>query len=281
MKTRGRRRISGKVVIVTGASSGIGETTALEFGRAGAVVVLAARRADRLQRLAERIRAEGGVALDVPTDLTDGAQISRLVQTSVTAFDHIDVLANIAGWGHYDWFEDLSADDLRRHYDVNVIGMAELIRQVLPSMKTRRSGFILNMCSYASKIAVPPLTVYASTKYAVEGLTDALRRELSPWGIRVMRVHPSAVPGTEFNQLAARHGGVRYRSIPIGRVSRERVARVMLHLVERPRRAVFLSHLYDVPALANLLFPGLVDLVMSAWVRGARRQELESAPAEG
>jgi NADP-dependent 3-hydroxy acid dehydrogenase YdfG len=280
MKRRWRRGIVGKVVIVTGASSGIGETTALEFGRAGAAVVLAARRAERLEHLAGRIRGEGAVALAVPTDLTDGAQIARLVRTTLTSFDRIDVLANIAGWGRYDWFEELSADDLRRHYDVNVIGLAELTRQVLPDMKARRSGFILNMCSYASKIAVPPLSVYASTKYAVEGLTDGLRRELIPWGIRVMRIHPSAVPGTEFNQQAARHGGIRYRSIPIGRVSRERVARAMVRMVERPRRAVYLSHLYDVPALVNLLTPGLVDAVSSIWVRAMRRRKLESAQAE-
>ena len=280
IKRSWRRAIVGKVVLVTGASSGIGETTALEFGRAGAAVVLAARRADRLEHLAERIRAGGAVALAVPTDLTDGAQIARLVKTSLTSFDRIDVLANIAGWGRYDWFEEMSADDLRRHYDVNVIGLAELTRQVLPAMKDRRSGFILNMCSYASKIAVPPLSVYASTKYAVEGLTDALRRELIPWGIRVMRIHPSAVPGTEFNQQAARHGGLRYRSIPIGRVSRERVARAMVRLVERPRRAVFLSHLYDVPALANLLVPGMIDILILNWVRTMRRRDLESDPAE-
>ena len=120
----------------------------------------------------------GGNALPVRTDLTDLSQITDLVQTTLSTFGRIDILANIAGWGNYDWFEELSAEDLRNYYEVNIIGMAHLIQQVIPIMKTQRSGYILNMSSYASEIATPPLNVYASTKYAVKGLNDALRREL-------------------------------------------------------------------------------------------------------
>jgi NAD(P)-dependent dehydrogenase (short-subunit alcohol dehydrogenase family) len=129
------------------------------------------------------------------------------------------------------------------------------------------------MSSYASRIAVPPLTVYASTKYAVEGLSDGLRRELLPWGIKVTRVHPSGVKGTEFNQRAARDGGIRYRSLPIGKITREHLARELVKLVERPRRELFLSRLYDVPVFINRRFPGLVDFVMALWVR-LKRDEL-------
>jgi NADP-dependent 3-hydroxy acid dehydrogenase YdfG len=269
-----REKIAGLVVIVTGASSGIGEATAREFARAGASVVLAARRVERLEQLAAEIRAAGGRALAVPTDLTDRAQIANLIQATLQEFGRIDVLANIAGWGRYDWFEELSADDLHKQYEVNVIGLAETIRQVLPVMKKQRSGHILNMGSYASKIAVPPLTVYASTKYAVEGLTDALRRELKPWGIQVSRIHPSGVKETEFNQKAGQQGGIRYRSVPVGRVRREDVARQIVDLVENPRRAIFMSRLYDLPVLLNMIAPGLVDLASSLWVRWKRRKEL-------
>jgi NADP-dependent 3-hydroxy acid dehydrogenase YdfG len=266
--------LQGQVAIVTGASSGIGEAAARELARRGAAVVLAARRVESLQTLAEEIRQEGGTALPVPTDITDTGQITNLVETTLAQFGRIDILANIAGWGRYDWFEELSAEDLRQQYEVNVIGLAELIRQVLPAMKAQRSGHILNMSSYASKIAVPPLTVYASTKYAVEGLTDALRRELKPWGILVSRIHPSGVKGTEFNQQAAQEGGIRYRSAPVGKVTREQVAREIADLVEHPRRAVYMSRLYDIPVALNLLFPGLVDLFSSWWVRFKRRREL-------
>ena len=270
--------IDGKVVIVTGASSGIGESTAREFAQAGGITVLAARRADRLERLQKEIEDMGGQALAVPTDLTDLDQITNLVQTTLSTFGQIDVLANIAGWGLYDWFEELSAEELRRHYEVNVIGLAELTRQVIPTMKKQRSGFILNMSSYVSRISVPPLTVYASTKYAIEGLTDGLRRALLPWGITVIRIHPSSVSGTEFNQRVVRPGTVQYKAVPIGRISRERLARHIIGLIEKPRRALFISRVYDVPVLLNKLFPEFVDWVSSNWIR--RKQKKELPPPE-
>jgi short-subunit dehydrogenase len=124
------------------------------------------------------------------------------------------------------------------------------------------------------------LTVYASTKYAVEGLADGLRRELIPWGIKVSRIHPSGVKGTEFNRKAGREGGIKFRSFPIGKVTRERVARELVSLVERPRRAIFLSRLYDVPVLLNLLFPGLVDFLSSTWIRSKRKDELRKTTSQ-
>jgi short-subunit dehydrogenase len=273
MKMKIRPAIAGKIAIITGASSGIGEAAALEFASAGAKVVLAARRIERLERLAETIRAAGGLALPVQTDVTIISQLRNLVQTTLTTFGRIDILANIAGAGYYDWFEELSSENLREHYEVNVIGLAELTREVLPTMKAQRSGYILNMCSYSSVISAPPLTVYASTKYAVEGLTDGLRRELIPWGIKVMRIHPSGVTGTEFKAKAARDGGIQFRSISFGQVSRERVARTLVRLVERPRRSVFLGRVYDGLAILNKLFPGTIDWASSIWVRRKQRQE--------
>ena len=276
MKLNPRPAIQGKVAIVTGASSGIGEATAREFAKAGAITVLAARREERLKRLEREIEEMGGTALAVPTDLTDPDQITHLVQTTLETFGRIDVRANIAGWAIYDWLEELSAEELRRTYEVNIIGLAELTRQVIPTMKNQRSGIILNMSSYVSRISVPPLTVYASTKYAVEGLTDGLRRALAPWGISVVRIHPSSVSGTEFNQRVIRSGTVKYKPVPIGRISRERLARHILGLVERPRRALFISRIYEVPVLINKLFPEVVDAISAAWVRRKRKKEIPS-----
>jgi short-subunit dehydrogenase len=275
MKIKIRPAIAGKIAIITGASSGIGEVTALEFASAGAKVILAARRIERLERLAETIRAAGGVALPVQSDLTIISQIRNLVQTTLRTFGRIDILSNIAGAGYYDWFEELSSENLREHYEVNVIGLAELTREVLPTMKAQRSGYILNMCSYSSVISAPPLTVYASTKYAVEGLTDGLRRELIPWGIKVMRIHPSGVTGTEFKEKASRDGGIQFRSISFGQVSRERVARTLVNMVERPRRSVFLGRVYDGLAILNKLFPWTIDWASSIWVRLKQHEELK------
>ena len=274
MKMNRRPAIEGKVAIVTGASSGIGEATAREFAQAGAITVLAARRAGRLEWLQKEIEEMGGKALAVSTDLTKLDQITNLVQTTLSTFGRIDILANIAGWAVYDWFEELSPEELRGPFDVNVIGMAELTRQVIPTMKSQRSGFILNMSSYVSRLAVPPMTIYASTKYAVEGLTDGLRRALSPWGISVIRIHPSSVTGTEFTQSHRRGGTVHYMPFPLGRVSRERLARHIVGLIEKPRRSLFMSRLYDVPVFLNRLFPEFVDWTSSTWVRRKRKNEL-------
>jgi short-subunit dehydrogenase len=147
-------------------------------------------------------------------------------------------------------------------------------------MKAQRSGFILNMCSYSSVISAPPLTVYASTKYAVEGLTDGLRRQLIPWGIKVMRIHPSGVTGTEFKEKASRDGGIQFRSITLGQVSRERVARALVRLVERPRREIYLGSLYDAPAILNKLFPWTIDWASSIWVRLKQAEELKKGQKE-
>ena len=255
-------KVKDLVAIVTGASSGIGEETARQLAHAGAKVGLASRREERLKRLAKEIEAEGGIAWVVPTDLTQQNQITNLVQVTLAAFGRIDILANIAGWGHYDWFEEFTAENLREQYEVNVLGLAELTRQVLPIMKAQRSGHILNMSSYASRISVPPLTVYASTKYAIEGLTDGLRRELLPWGIYVSRIHPSAVYGTEFNRRAGENGGIQYKSVSIGKVPKERVARVIVGLVEKPRRAVFFQPVIRCSRRTQQAFPRPDRLVL-------------------
>lgn len=274
MRMKRRSAMDGKVAIITGASSGIGEATAREFAQAGAITILAARREKRLRNLQNEIEEMGGTALAVPTDVTDPDQIKNLVQTTVSNFGRIDILANIAGWALYQWLEEMSHEDLRKAYDVNVIGLAEVSRQVIPVMQRQRSGIIINMSSYASRISTPPLTVYASTKYAVEGLTDGMRRTLLPWGITVMRVHPSSVSGTEFNERVVREGGIRYSTLPLGRISREHLARQLVEMVEKPRRSLFISRLYDPLVFLDQHFPGLVDRFTSQWVRNKRKREL-------
>jgi NADP-dependent 3-hydroxy acid dehydrogenase YdfG len=272
------QQLNGKVVLVTGASSGIGEAAARAFADAGACVVLAARRADRLEVLEREIAAAGGRAVAVPTDLEDRRQITRLVTRVLKRFGRIDVLANIAGWGKYLWLEDHSPEDVRRHFDVNVIGMAELTRQVLPAMQRQRAGHILNMSSIASRVAFPPMTLYAATKYAVEGLSEGLRRELAPWGIRVTVVYPGSVSGTQFNRRSRRRGGVPAGFLGLSRISRERVARELVRAVLEPKPEVHLGRLYSLAGWANRYTPALVDLAAWLYVR-LRRFGRMSAPA--
>lgn len=270
-----KQDLKGKVVIITGASSGIGEATSLEIAKYGATVILAARRENRLKTLAEKINSEGGNAIAVKTDLTDYKQIKNLVHVTYKKFKKIDILINNAGWGSYNWYENLSRVDLRNQYEVNVIGLAELTRLVVPIMKRARSGHVINMSSYGSRISVPLLAVYTSTKYAVEGLSDGLRRELSVWGIKVTRVHPSSVTGTEFNKKASKRGGVKYTSIPIGRITRERLAKEIVELIKHPKNELFISKLYDIPIFINRHFPAFIDFISKIWVYKKRRNELK------
>jgi short-subunit dehydrogenase len=270
-----KRSVVGKVMIVTGASDGIGRELALQLGKRGAIVVLTARRERVLEEVATQIRTAGGQGLVVPADLCDANQIAHLVERTVQEFGRIDVLINVAGMGFYDWIEEMTSSELQQQYQTNVIGPSDLIRQVVPIMKQQRSGHIINFSSYASRIAVPPLTIYASTKYAIEGLSDALRRELAPWGIRVTRVHPWAVD-TKFNEKAAQHGGIVFpdeRGAPvvaITEVTRGTVAKRVIAVIERPRRAVYVSKwriLIEIVMLINHFLPGVVDLAVRSSVK--------------
>lgn len=259
------------MILVTGASAGIGQETALQLAKYKVKLIITARRTDRLEELAKKIKASGSEVLVVQADLTKVSQITHLVETAHKTYGRIDVLLNIAGWGIYKWFEDFSFEEIENQFRVNVLGLAELTRQVIPIMKKQRSGHIINMSSYSSKIVFPPLTVYSSTKYAVEGLTDGLRRELLPWGIKVSRVHPSAVSGTEFNQNSEKRGGVEYQSASLGRISKQFVAKKLISLINEPSPSLFLGRLYDFPVFINNYFPGVIDFAASWWIKRKRK----------
>lgn len=267
--------LQNKVIIVTGASAGIGEATAYELAKTDAKIVITARRYQKLIRTSKKMRPGGAEVLVVKADLNSPVAIDRLIERTFKRFGRVDVLVNIAAWGSYAWIETQSYKDLSTQFAVNVLGAAYLIRKVVPIMKKQRAGHVINMVSYASRIAVPPQTIYASTKYALEGLSDGLRRELAPWGIRVSRIHPSGVPGTEFNAKASRRGGVHFDSPGIGNVSKQAVARAVRRLIEHPKRERMIGRLYDVPAFLNRYAPWTVDLFMKTWVAKKRRKELK------
>lgn len=269
-------KIKDKVIIITGASSGIGEAVAYDLAKAHANVVLAARRISRLRKVAKKAARTAAGVLVVDTDISNIADIRRLVAQTYKRFKRIDVILNIAGWGSYAWFENLKPEHIKEQYEVNVIGPAYLIHEALPIMMKQRSGHIINMGSYASRIAIPPMTIYASTKYALEGLTDGVRRELLPWGIQVSRVHPGGVRGTEYNEKAGRRGGLKVESPGIGNVSKEYVAKRIRKLIEHPRPELMLGRLYDVPAFFNRYFPGLVDFVFKLYIGYRRRKDLKA-----
>lgn len=255
--------LSNKIILVTGASEGIGRAIAEELGRHHATVILTARRQNLLEEVARAVVGSGGQAMVITTDLRKSAQISNLVHTVHQQYGRIDVLINAAAMGYYDWLEEQTFAELEEQLQTNILGLVEITRQIVPIMKKQHSGHIVNFASYASQISTPPLTIYSTTKYAVEGFTDGIRRELLPWNIHVTRVHPSAV-NTNFNQKAKRHDGIDYPYDKITGVTKEIVAKKVVGVIYRPRHAVFaakLRLLVDLTVFLNRYLPGVIDVV--------------------
>ncbi len=178
--------LKGKVVLITGASSGFGEDTARRFAKEGCKVVLAARRLDRLQKLVDEIQKAGSEAIAVPVDVTQREEIEVMVKSALDVYGQIDILFNNAGFGRLDWLENLDTTrDIETQVDVNLLGVIQVTRAVLPYMLKQGYGHIINMSSVAGWIAAPLYTIYSATKFGVRAFTDALRREVTPFGIKV------------------------------------------------------------------------------------------------
>jgi len=185
--------IEGKVVVITGASSGLGEATARLLSAQGAIVVLGARRVDRLQSLAYELTGSGGRALIVATDVTHCEQVKRLVDAAVQTFGRIDVMINNAGIMPRAPLERLNIGDWDRTIDVNIKGVLYGIAAALPPMKQQKAGHIINVSSVAGHKVGPGFTVYAATKHAVRALSEGLRMEVKPYNIRTTVISPGAV----------------------------------------------------------------------------------------
>src|SRR5574337_2172475 len=185
--------IEGKVVVITGASSGNGEATARYLSNQGATVVLGARRVDRIKALAEELSRKGGKALAVQTDVTQVEQVKKLVDAAVQTYGRIDVMLNNAGLMPHSPLERLKIDDWNRTIDVNIKGVLYGIAAALPHMKRQKAGHIINVSSVAGHKVTPAGAVYAATKHAVRALSEGLRQEVKPYNIRTTVISPGAV----------------------------------------------------------------------------------------
>ncbi|UXN70313.1 SDR family oxidoreductase [Devosia neptuniae] len=185
--------IKNKVVVITGASSGLGEATARHLAAKGASVVLGARRADRIHALAEELTAAGHKAKAVATDVTDRDQVKDLVQAAIDTFGRIDVMLNNAGLMPLAPLERLKIDEWDRMIDVNLKGVLYGIAAALPRMQAQKSGHIINVSSVYGHVVDPGATVYCATKHAVRALSEGLRKEVKPYNIRTTVISPGAV----------------------------------------------------------------------------------------
>jgi hypothetical protein len=247
------------VILITGASSGIGAATARCFAREGYRLILAARRVDRLDALAQEIRQQGGDARPIPADLSRLEDIQRLAKSALEYAGRIDILFNNAGFGRLDWLEGLSpVEDVQGQIQVDLLGLIWMTQAVLPHMIQRRSGHIINMASLASWVAPPTYSVYAAAKFGVRGFTEALRREASIYGVQVSGIYPGAVD-TEFGTQARIHRKTGITTPGRLRLSADAVAQAVLRLAQRPRRAVILPGYMRFVVTLNIMFPSWVD----------------------
>jgi short-subunit dehydrogenase len=263
----GTSSLNDKVVLITGASSGIGEATAREFARAGAHVILTARREDRLRALADRLRAEAPQAesLVVRADLTNLSELDTLASQSLAWRGRIDILVNNAGFGRLRWLDELDPQaDVIAQVSLDLIAPILLTRALLPAMMQQGSGSIINVASVAALIAAPTYTVYSAAKYGLRGMSEALRREVRPYGITVSLLCPGPV-ATEFGQHVKRDARTELAVADRVRLPVEYVARRIVRLAIHPRRMVVIPWYMGWLAFINAHAAGLVDALIDRY----------------
>ena len=231
-------KLDGKVAVITGASSGIGEATAEALAAEGAAVVVAARREDRLSDLVERINGkEGGKALSVECDVTDEEQAHALVRRARDEFGRVDILVNNAGVMLLSKIEKGLSDQWRQMFDVNVLGLLYATDAAIAVMKEQRSGHVVNISSVAGRKTGPLRGVYSGTKFAVNAISEALRQELQEDNIRITMVEPGAVEtelATHITDEEAREGISDVYSLDI--LQAEDIANAIAYVVTQPER---------------------------------------------
>lgn len=244
-------RLKGAVVVLTGASSGIGAATAMAFAKTGARLELGARRLDRLQAVAEQCRRAGSPTVNARRlDVGDKAHARAFVAAGLRSHERLDILVNNAGIGWFGPLQRMPDDKVDEIIATNLKGVINMTQAALPWMLERKRGVIINVASIAGFRASPYSAVYAATKHAVVGLSHALRGELSGTGVKVCVVYPYVTGGTEFFEHGGRAIGPRY--------SAKWVANLIVRTARVPRRDAIVAP-FRLAHLAEPVFGGLID----------------------
>jgi short-subunit dehydrogenase len=269
-----------KVVLVTGASAGIGAAVAREAAKEGYDLVLTARRADRLQTVANECRALGSGVLVVPADLSDAEAPAAILRETVDHFGGLDVLVNNAGFGLPSMFADSDPAELRRQLEVNFVAPLLLARHAAPYL-VERGGTLINISSAITNVAVPALGAYGATKAGLVYFNTALRRELGGKGVHVCLVEPGPIKTDFFNEITPRKPNPGYNPLldaPIGLVTApvESSARRIVSLIRRPVRRLAVPRRFVWPwrFFCRLLelCPPVGDAAIASVVRFVERQ---------
>lgn len=255
-----------KVVLVTGASRGIGRAVALAFAREGATLVLAARSADRLARVEGEARDLGSEVLSVPTDVTSRDAVAALVDVAMDRFGRIDVLVNNAGIGKVGGIESAAfEDDVRQTLQASLFGMINVTQRVLPVLRKQGSGAIVNMSSVMGRKAFARFGSYAIVMHAVSAFSDSLRQEVAAGDIQVSVIHPALTATDLLKEAAEAEMPPPFRHMTP--LSSEDVARAVVVAVRRGRRRVVLPRTANMLLLGEALSPRVGDLIATALTR--------------
>ena len=258
-----QKNLEGRVAIVTGASSGIGEATARELASRGAAVVLAARNAQKLEGLEGYISAFGGRAMAVETDVSDASSVEEMVEKAVAEFGRLDVLVNNAGLGLSGRVAELRPEDLRHVFEVNTVGPLNCVQAALPRMG--EGGRIINVSSVVGRRAIPKVGGYCATKFALNALSDSLRVEVAARGVTVTSVYPGTTR-TAFRENSRRTKDEKRGWRPKG-VTPEKVAGKIADAAEKGPRDVYVTIPDRLFVAGTTLLPGLTDRVLSRWAK--------------
>lgn len=226
--------VKDKVVIITGASSGIGEATAKHLAQLGAIVSLGARRKDRLDQLVKEITDAGGQAKAFVTDVTKRADVDALVKGTAEAFGRVDVLFNNAGLMPLSRLEYLHYEEWERMIDTNLKGVLYAIGAVLPIMKEQKSGHIINVSSVAGHRVGPGAAVYSATKFAVRALSEGLRQEVKPYNLRTTIISPGAIKTELPDHITDNKTKETMQGILDIAISPDSIARAVSYVIEQP-----------------------------------------------
>ncbi len=260
-----------KIVVVTGASTGIGRATAIAFAQAGARVVLAARSAEALSQLARELGSPER-ALAIPTDISDQLQCRHLIDETIAHFGGIDILINNAGMVVSGLFEHLQPGDMERQFAVNFFGAIHCTRAALPSLKAR-GGTIINISSVAGLIGAPTASAYSASKAAMNAWSRALWVELKPAGVDVVTLCPYFTSGVKLAEKGVKrrgslHAASQKRAQAPGTQTAEQVAQAILRAAHHRPRIMVLSYAGKLVWWLDRLFPWLVDWIMARGLPG-------------